>query len=118
MHVYAVKHGLDAELFVCNVMIDVYGKLGVLEEARRVFDGMKMRDLVTWNSIISGYDRTSKVGRLLLLSRCFRINLSLFQVCSEFAVPFGSSLPTSISLIGKYGKTSFWLIGMVGDYAR
>ncbi|XBI03943.1 hypothetical protein VPH35_132300 [Triticum aestivum] len=57
MHVYAVKHGLDRELFVCNAMIDVYGKLGMLEEARRVFDGMERRDLVTWNSIISGYEQ-------------------------------------------------------------
>ena len=62
MHVYAVKHGLDGELFVCNALIDVYGKLGMLEEARWVFDGMASRDLVTWNSIISAYEQGGKVA--------------------------------------------------------
>ncbi|KAL6648021.1 hypothetical protein ACP70R_012245 [Stipagrostis hirtigluma subsp. patula] len=61
MHVYAVKHGLDKELFVCNALIDVYGKLGMLEAAGRVFDGMDLRDLVTWNSIISGHEQDGKV---------------------------------------------------------
>ncbi|EEC75413.1 hypothetical protein OsI_11913 [Oryza sativa Indica Group] len=62
MHLYAVKHGLDDELFVCNAMIDVYGKLGMLEEARKVFDGMSSRDLVTWNSIISGHEQGGQVA--------------------------------------------------------
>ncbi|KAE8779952.1 pentatricopeptide repeat-containing protein [Hordeum vulgare] len=62
MHVYAVKHGLDKELIVCNAMVDVYGKLGMLDEARRVFDGMERRDLVTWNSIISGYEQCGQVA--------------------------------------------------------
>ncbi|TVU13291.1 hypothetical protein EJB05_40335, partial [Eragrostis curvula] len=62
MHVYAVKHGLDGELFVCNAMIDVYSKLGMLKEARRVFEAMALRDLVTWNSIISGYEQGGQVA--------------------------------------------------------
>ncbi|CAL5005931.1 unnamed protein product [Urochloa decumbens] len=62
MHVYAVKHGLGGELFVCNALIDVYGKLGMLEQARWVFDAMALRDLVTWNSIISAYEQGGKVA--------------------------------------------------------
>ncbi|CAD6203935.1 unnamed protein product [Miscanthus lutarioriparius] len=62
MHVYAVKHGLSGELFVCNALIDVYGKLGMLAEARWVFGGMALRDLVTWNSIISAYEQGGKAA--------------------------------------------------------
>uniref|UniRef100_A0A0E0KEP8 DYW domain-containing protein n=1 Tax=Oryza punctata TaxID=4537 RepID=A0A0E0KEP8_ORYPU len=62
LHLYVVKHGLDDDLFVCNAMIDVYGKLGMLEEARKVFDGMSSRDLVTWNSIISGHEQGGQVA--------------------------------------------------------
>ncbi|KAF7111341.1 hypothetical protein CFC21_111366 [Triticum aestivum] len=72
MHVYAVKHGLDKELFVCNAMVDVYGKLGMLEEARRVFDGMERRDLVTWNSIISGYEQGGQVAAAVKMFRGMR----------------------------------------------
>lgn len=32
-----------------------YSKLGVVDEASRVFDGIVELDLVTWNSMISGY---------------------------------------------------------------
>ncbi|KAK3147029.1 hypothetical protein QOZ80_3BG0277110 [Eleusine coracana subsp. coracana] len=72
MHLYAMKHGLDGELFVCNAMIDVYSKLGMLEEARRVFDAMALRDLVTWNSIISGYEQGGKVATAVELFRGMR----------------------------------------------
>ena len=69
MHVYAVKHGLDKELFVCNALIDVYGKLGMLEDALWVFDGMECRDLVTWNSIISGYEQGGQVASAVKMFR-------------------------------------------------
>ncbi|KAG2540239.1 pentatricopeptide repeat-containing protein At4g33990-like [Panicum virgatum] len=74
MHVYAVKHGLDGELFVCNALIDVYGKLGMLEEAQWVFDGMASRDLVTWNSIISAYEQGGKVAAAVELFHGMREN--------------------------------------------
>jgi pentatricopeptide repeat protein len=69
MHLYTVKNGLYGELFVCNAMIDVYSKLGMLEEARRVFDAMASRDLVTWNSIISGYEQGGQVAAAVELFR-------------------------------------------------
>ncbi|KAM0875671.1 hypothetical protein ACQ4PT_036655 [Festuca glaucescens] len=69
MHVYAVKHGLDKELFVCNALIDVYGKLGMLEDARWVFDGMECHDLVTWNSIISGHEQGGQVAAAVNMFR-------------------------------------------------
>ncbi|XP_062211473.1 pentatricopeptide repeat-containing protein At4g33990 [Phragmites australis] len=71
-HVYTVKHGLYGDLFVCNAMIDVYGKLRMLEEAQRVFDGMELRDLVTWNSIISGYEQAGLVAAAVKLFRGMR----------------------------------------------
>ncbi|KAK1289874.1 Pentatricopeptide repeat-containing protein [Acorus calamus] len=33
----------------------MYGKCGDLESAKRVFEGMTMRDSVTWNALITGY---------------------------------------------------------------
>lgn len=69
MHVYAVKRGMDKELFVCNALIDVYGKLGMLEDARGVFDGMECRDLVTWNSIVSGHEQGGQVAAAVKMFR-------------------------------------------------
>ncbi|KAK8940486.1 Pentatricopeptide repeat-containing protein [Platanthera zijinensis] len=57
VHVHSLKHGVDFEIFVSNGLIDMYSKLGCLEDARLVFDEMEHRDLVTWNSIIAAYEQ-------------------------------------------------------------
>ncbi|XP_072991050.1 pentatricopeptide repeat-containing protein At4g33990 isoform X1 [Typha latifolia] len=62
MHVWVVRQGLESDLFVSNALIDMYAKLGCLEEAKRVFDGMRNKDLVTWNSMISGLEQAGKVS--------------------------------------------------------
>ncbi|KAG6475159.1 pentatricopeptide repeat-containing protein At4g33990-like [Zingiber officinale] len=67
IHVYCIKHGMDSDLFVSNALIDMYAKLGHLEEAQKVFKAMVDRDLVTWNSIISGYEQTGDANSALNL---------------------------------------------------
>lgn len=60
IHVFAIKQGLDVELFVSNALIDMYAKMGCIEGARQKFDDMLDRDLVSWNSIISAYEQAGK----------------------------------------------------------
>ncbi|CAI0629063.1 unnamed protein product [Linum tenue] len=55
VHGLSLKMGLNACVFVCSSLVDMYGKCGVLEDARRVFDEMPERNAVTWNSMIFGY---------------------------------------------------------------
>ncbi|MQM01727.1 hypothetical protein Taro_034488 [Colocasia esculenta] len=51
----ALQRGLEKNLFVCNVLIKVYGSWGRMEEAVRVFSGCTIRDLFSWNTLLSGY---------------------------------------------------------------
>ncbi|KAF3648689.1 Pentatricopeptide repeat-containing protein [Capsicum annuum] len=39
---------------VCNALIDMYAKCGSLHKAYKVFNGLKKRDLVSWNAMIHG----------------------------------------------------------------
>lgn len=57
IHLYVVKHGLEADVFVSNALINMYAKFGILGHARRVFEQMEVRDLVSWNSIIAAYEQ-------------------------------------------------------------
>uniref|UniRef100_A0A2N9FV30 Pentatricopeptide repeat-containing protein n=1 Tax=Fagus sylvatica TaxID=28930 RepID=A0A2N9FV30_FAGSY len=54
VHDYIHKHGVKADVYVGNVLIDMYCKCGVVEKALEVFQEMKKKDYVSWNSVISG----------------------------------------------------------------
>ncbi|KAK6121724.1 hypothetical protein DH2020_044534 [Rehmannia glutinosa] len=52
IHVHAVKFGCESDVYVHNALISLYSECGVLEDARKVFDEMTNRDVVSWNSMI------------------------------------------------------------------
>ncbi|XP_058099390.1 pentatricopeptide repeat-containing protein At3g56550 isoform X2 [Magnolia sinica] len=54
MHRFADQNGFLDNVFVGNALIDMYAKCGSLDGARQVFDRMRRRDVLTWNSIIVG----------------------------------------------------------------
>lgn len=56
VHTYLLRLEISMDLQVENVLIDMYVKSGCLNYAQRIFDSMTTRrNLVTWNSMISGY---------------------------------------------------------------
>ena len=55
IHGHVVKHGLDLDLFVGNALVAFYAKCNEIGASRRVFDMISEKDIVTWNSMISGY---------------------------------------------------------------
>ncbi|XP_022737431.1 pentatricopeptide repeat-containing protein At2g29760, chloroplastic-like [Durio zibethinus] len=71
-HVHAVKLGFDFSLFVANALIHMYSCCGDLGFARKVFDTMVERDLVSWNSLICGYSQCKKFKELLGLFRAMQ----------------------------------------------
>ncbi|CAM8903367.1 unnamed protein product [Rhodiola kirilowii] len=55
MHGFVIKMGLETDRYVQNALIDIYSRLGKIDIAKRIFDGMEVRDIVTWNTMITGY---------------------------------------------------------------
>ncbi|VAI71403.1 unnamed protein product [Triticum turgidum subsp. durum] len=53
LHCDAVKAG-GADGFVMNCLVDMYAKAGDLENARKVFDRILGRNVVSWTSMLSG----------------------------------------------------------------
>uniref|UniRef100_A0A2N9FRT6 DYW domain-containing protein n=1 Tax=Fagus sylvatica TaxID=28930 RepID=A0A2N9FRT6_FAGSY len=54
--------GFASDLFVGNTMIDMYVKCGFLECARKVFDEMPMRNVVSWTELIVAYAKSGDMG--------------------------------------------------------
>ncbi|XP_043700291.1 pentatricopeptide repeat-containing protein At5g16860-like [Telopea speciosissima] len=55
VHIWALKNGFEDQTFVGSALIDMYAKCGRIEDSQRVFDLIKEKNLVTWNSMIGGY---------------------------------------------------------------
>lgn len=49
-----LEHRMKLSTYVGSALVGMYGKCGDLISARRIFDGMKVKDLVAWNAMISG----------------------------------------------------------------
>eukprot|EP01018_Ginkgo_biloba_P029526 Gb_22656 [translate_table: standard] len=54
IHNQIIKTGYESNVFVCSALVDLYGKCGSVEDARKVFDRMP-KNTVSWNAMISGF---------------------------------------------------------------
>ncbi|XP_019462528.1 PREDICTED: putative pentatricopeptide repeat-containing protein At3g47840 [Lupinus angustifolius] len=54
LHVFSLKSSLINSVFVSSALVDMYMKVGKVEQGRRVFEEMVTRNVVSWTSIIAG----------------------------------------------------------------
>ncbi|KAK1413387.1 hypothetical protein QVD17_35159 [Tagetes erecta] len=55
VHEHVLELGFGSDLYIGNALIDMYARFCELDKARQVFDEMPKRDVVSWNSLVSGY---------------------------------------------------------------
>ncbi|XP_056161028.1 pentatricopeptide repeat-containing protein At3g53360, mitochondrial isoform X2 [Syzygium oleosum] len=60
--------GVQTDVILDNHIVNMYGKCGSMADARKVFDGMRHRNVVSWTSLIAGYSQNGlfRVGRCWL----------------------------------------------------
>ncbi|KAJ0971631.1 hypothetical protein J5N97_019590 [Dioscorea zingiberensis] len=61
-------HGLD-DVVLGTALVDMYAKCGLINVARRVFDGMTVKNSVTCNTMIDGYMKCGEVNHAISVLR-------------------------------------------------
>ncbi|MQL89128.1 hypothetical protein Taro_021706 [Colocasia esculenta] len=98
----AFKSGHHSESHTQHSLMSMYSRCGDMASARRVFDELSTRDLVSWNSLISGYSKMGFPGEAVEIFR--RMRLAGFE-------PDDMTLVSVVAACGDLGDLSLgrWL---------
>lgn len=72
LHCIVFKHGFFSNVVVGTSLVDMYCKCFDLPAAKRVFDEMHERNVVTWTSLVTGYAQHQRPTDAMLLVREMR----------------------------------------------
>ncbi|KZV22129.1 hypothetical protein F511_11657 [Dorcoceras hygrometricum] len=102
MHGLVIRDGFGENPIVQTSLVVFYSKVGELDNARKLVDEISQPDVVTWNSLISGFSFNSSDDEAFQVFQKMRYMsmrpttitfASLFRVCSKSgAFDFGKSL--------------------------
>ena len=63
----AVCRGFDANIPLANALIAMYGKCGSIPMAEALFEGMAVRSLVSWNTMVAMHEQHGDVVEAIKL---------------------------------------------------
>ncbi|KAK3228522.1 hypothetical protein Dsin_000403 [Dipteronia sinensis] len=66
-HAKIIHTGLKAHCLTSNMLISMYSKCGLVDNARKVFDEMPQRSIVSWNTMIGSYTKDGQTQQALAL---------------------------------------------------
>lgn len=55
IHALIIKLGFCTNVHICSALVDLYAKCGTMSNAQKLFDEMPQKNVVTWNTLTSGY---------------------------------------------------------------
>lgn len=127
IHARVIKSLNYSDGFIGDRLVSMYFKLGYDEDAQRLFDEMPNRDLVSWNSLMSGLSGRGYLGACLNAFCRMRTEsgrqpnevtlLSVVSACADMgALDEGKSIHGVVVKLGMSGKAKVVnsLINMYG----
>ncbi|GAV73378.1 PPR domain-containing protein/PPR_2 domain-containing protein/DYW_deaminase domain-containing protein [Cephalotus follicularis] len=92
VHAQLVRFQFDVDVYVSSVLITMYIKCGDLAKAKQVFNRVPLKDVVIWNSIITGYAQHGLAEEVL-------------QVFHEMS--FSGIMPDKVTFVGVLTACSY-----------
>ncbi|XP_055818920.1 pentatricopeptide repeat-containing protein At4g39530 [Solanum dulcamara] len=96
IHTQVILSGFESNPFLNNILIQSYSIWGCLDYARKVFDKMSKRDMISWSSVITMYTQNGFYEESLLLF------CELRRSCNEGPNEF--VLASVVSCCGRLGS--------------
>nr|XP_011469351.1 PREDICTED: LOW QUALITY PROTEIN: pentatricopeptide repeat-containing protein At1g59720, mitochondrial [Fragaria vesca subsp. vesca] len=93
LHAHVVKFGFDSDVYIGNGLIHLYASCGCLDHARKVFEKMTERSIVSWNVMID-----SLVG-----AGEFETSLKVFGQMQKLFEPDGYTMQSIINACAGLG---------------
>ncbi|RAL44786.1 unnamed protein product [Cuscuta campestris] len=96
LHGHVFELGLESNHVIQNSLLDMYVKCGGeynINDAQKLFDEMTVRDVISWNSLISGYIKLGKVKRAK----------ALFEEMPEKSIVSWTAMISGYTKTGRYG---------------
>ncbi|KAJ0082489.1 hypothetical protein Patl1_09635 [Pistacia atlantica] len=76
LHAHIAVSVFKDDLVMHNTIINMYAKCGSLDDARKLFDVMPVKNMVTWTALITGYSQNDQPqNALVLFPQMLRIGL-------------------------------------------
>ncbi|KAJ7972228.1 Pentatricopeptide repeat-containing protein family [Quillaja saponaria] len=69
IHASLVKSGYHCDVFLGNNLVNLYLKFNKLDDARKVFDEMLVKNTITWTSLMKGYLENGDFESVFLIAR-------------------------------------------------
>ncbi|CAM0902531.1 unnamed protein product [Alopecurus aequalis] len=111
IHAYMCKKQLMGDVALDNALVDMYAKAGEFSDARRAFDEMPHRNVVSWTSLITAYGKNGFGGDAVslfdkMLEDGVKPNdvtfLSLLSACGHSGL-MSKGMEYFTSMMSKYG---------------
>ncbi|KAI0498525.1 hypothetical protein KFK09_019413 [Dendrobium nobile] len=100
VHGFFVRRGWDEDdIFAGNAIIDMYGKMNKVKYCQDVFDRMHVRDVISWNTLITSYSQNGLANEAIEVYE----NMGRYEGLKPVQGTFASILP-ACSHIGALRK--------------
>ncbi|XP_019102542.1 PREDICTED: LOW QUALITY PROTEIN: pentatricopeptide repeat-containing protein At2g39620-like [Camelina sativa] len=125
VHDLVAEMGFESDVYIGTGLVEMYCKAGDLVSARQVFDKMPVKDIVTWNTMVSGLAQNGCPGEALRLFRDLHLScVGIDHVSLYNLIPAVSKLGKNDvcrclhGLVVKKGFTSAFSSGLIDMYCK
>ncbi|CAH2075983.1 unnamed protein product [Thlaspi arvense] len=127
IHAHILRHGHETDASLMNVLIDSYVKCGRVTSARKLFEGMSNKDIISWATILSGYKQIclhkeamelfSGMSKFGLKPDVYACSSILTSCASLHALEYGRHVH-AYTIKANLGNDSYVINSLIDMYAK